>query len=184
MGLFRSFQLSIECGRESDMESSRPMVIGRPFRPKSFPHRFRVPVGYDWAKLLSKVPKGWALRVPTSPRTVLRALTKLQKAGLIKQHEYVARRDRKGCMIFHAEWFAGEPFPLRSPWRRKSITSLRWDSVFRKVESGRTVTVQAKFMAVYNAVHRRVKLGEIAPNSIQYERFVKGGKQYVRLRRK
>jgi hypothetical protein len=167
------------------MKGEVPVVIRGPYRlarPFSlFPPR----IDRDWPEILSRIPRGHGLKVPVSHGTVAMALTHLTKRGLLKRYEYVVNRTGKGqCIIYHVRLFLGEPFRIQPRSRRKRISSTRWDQILRQVMSGKTVTVDAPYTVVYQAIYRRISATQTPMSSIIFEKISKNGKERMRLRKK
>jgi len=165
------------------MRGERPIVIRKAYRLArpfwSFPPR----IDRDWPAILARIPLGYALEVPVSRGTVTAALTRLANKGMVKRYEYIANRTRNGqCIIYHVRVFLGEPFPIQATSRRFRYSSKYWDKVLGEVMSGRSVTVDAPYTVVYQAIYRRIRPRGRAPSCIRFEKIGKKGKEQVRLR--
>jgi hypothetical protein len=156
-----------------------PRLLARPF--SRFPPR----ADWDWPEILARIPLGYGLRVPVSRVAATMAIRRLTKKHILKRYEYIVNRSGRGqCIIYHVKVFLGDPFRIRLAPRRMRFPSKRWDEILKQVMSGETVTVNAPYMVVYQAIYRRLFATHTPASSIAFMKIRKNGKERIRLRRK
>jgi hypothetical protein len=156
-----------------------PRVLASPFT--LFPPR----IDWDWPEILARIPLGYGLAVPVSKETATMAITRLTKKRKLRRYEYIVNRSGRGrCIIYHVRVFLGEPFRIRPASRRRRSPSRRWDEILKRVVSGETVTVDAPYMVVYQAIYRRLLATHTPASSIIFKKLRNDGKEQIRLRRK
>jgi hypothetical protein len=156
-----------------------PRLLASPFT--LFPPR----IDWDWPEILARIPIGYGLAVPLSRATATMAISRLTSKRRLKRYEYIVNRSGRGqCIIYHVKVFLGEPFRIRPASRRRRFPSKRWDEILKRVMSGETVTVNAPYMVVYQAIYRRLFATHTPASSITFEKIRENGKERTRLRRK